>query len=143
MVCPKFNSHVCKLKRWEHFCFYFVQLGVQRGAFIGGVPNVPKLLMLGQSIWLLENKIKIIIIICECRLEQVHLINMMRSALGFRSAKSTNMSKCYKHSLTSDRMNLICIKQFHKHYCIYKLQGFAFASNFGANVHTNTDLYIC
>ncbi len=49
----------------------------------------------------------------------------------------------YMHYLTSDTMNLICIKPFHKHYCIHKLQGFAFASNFGANVTTNTDLYIC
>jgi hypothetical protein len=33
IVCPKFNSHVYKLKRWamgEYFCFYFA-IGVQRG----------------------------------------------------------------------------------------------------------------
>jgi hypothetical protein len=47
MVCLKFNSHVYKLKRWnlmEHICFFFffLQLGVQRGASIWGMPNVQK-----------------------------------------------------------------------------------------------------
>jgi len=40
MVCPKFNSHVYKLKRWnlkEHMNFYFAA-GVQRGDSIGACP---------------------------------------------------------------------------------------------------------
>jgi len=46
MICPKFNSHVYKLKRWNlGVCI----LGVQRGA---GMHNVPK--KLGQSTWLLK-----------------------------------------------------------------------------------------
>jgi len=45
MVCPKFNSHVYKLKRWtvgEHSCFDFAKLGVQRGASIGACPMFQK-----------------------------------------------------------------------------------------------------
>jgi len=41
MVCPKFNSHVYKLKRvghGEHICFYFAIGVVQRGASIGECP---------------------------------------------------------------------------------------------------------
>ncbi len=33
IVCPKFNSHVYKLKRWamgEYFCFYFCNWGPKR-----------------------------------------------------------------------------------------------------------------
>jgi hypothetical protein len=44
MVCPKFNPHVCKLKRGsieEHFCFY-LQLKVERGASIGECPMFQK-----------------------------------------------------------------------------------------------------
>jgi len=44
MVCPKFNSHVYKLKRrimWEYICFYFAT-GVQRGAFIWESPMFQK-----------------------------------------------------------------------------------------------------
>jgi hypothetical protein len=33
-----------------------LQLGVQRGASIGGMPNIPKKLLMGQLIWLLKNK---------------------------------------------------------------------------------------
>jgi hypothetical protein len=60
MVCPKFKSHVYKLKRWvmgEHICFYFVT-GVQRGASIGECPMFQKHCLMGQSMWLLQNKIK-------------------------------------------------------------------------------------
>jgi hypothetical protein len=60
-VCPEFNSHVYKLKMYaegEHICFYFAT-GVQRGASIGGMANVPKTLLIGQSTWLLyRNKKK-------------------------------------------------------------------------------------
>jgi hypothetical protein len=47
MICPKFNSHIYKLKKGrlsgEHICFYFAT-GVQRGASIEGSskPKVPK-----------------------------------------------------------------------------------------------------
>ncbi len=43
-VCPKFNCLVYKLKRSNprvDICFYFATV-VQRGASIGGMPNVPK-----------------------------------------------------------------------------------------------------
>ncbi len=40
-----------------HFIF-ILQVGVQRGASIGGMPNFPKKLLTGQLIWLPENKIK-------------------------------------------------------------------------------------
>jgi hypothetical protein len=49
---PKFNSPVYKLKRWNpgvQICFN-LQLGVQRGASIEGMPNVPKKLLMGQSL---------------------------------------------------------------------------------------------
>jgi hypothetical protein len=52
MVCPKFNSHVCKLKRLpieEHICFYFSTRGPKR-YFYWGVPSVAKILVMGQSI---------------------------------------------------------------------------------------------
>jgi len=52
MVCPKFNSDVCKLKMLpieEHICFYFSTWGPKR-YFCWGVPNVPKNLVTGQSI---------------------------------------------------------------------------------------------
>jgi hypothetical protein len=32
----------------EHICFYFAT-GVQKGASIGGMANVPKTLLIGQS----------------------------------------------------------------------------------------------
>jgi hypothetical protein len=53
---------VYKLKRWacligECAYFYFA-IGVQRGASIWEMPNVPKNLMIGQSIWLLQPKQK-------------------------------------------------------------------------------------
>jgi hypothetical protein len=62
MVCPKFNSHVCKLKRLpmeEHIYFYFSTWGPKR-YFYWGVPSVPKILVMGQSILPLpknENKL--------------------------------------------------------------------------------------
>ncbi len=34
LVCPKFNSHVNKLKKVAHFYFYFCNWVVQRGASI-------------------------------------------------------------------------------------------------------------
>ncbi len=55
MVCPKFNSHVYKPKRWtpgECCCFYFAKLGGPKRCFYWGMPNVPKNLMMAQSIWL-------------------------------------------------------------------------------------------
>jgi hypothetical protein len=44
MVCPKFNSPVCKLKRIDQQCTIVsvLQLGVQRGASIAGMHNGPK-----------------------------------------------------------------------------------------------------
>jgi len=52
MVCPKFNSHVCKLKRLpieEHICLYF-STWCPKKYFYWGVPNVLKNLVMGQSI---------------------------------------------------------------------------------------------
>jgi hypothetical protein len=61
MVCPEFNSHVYKLEMYakgEHICFYFATR-VQKGAPSGGMDNVPKTLLIGQSTWLLhQNKKK-------------------------------------------------------------------------------------
>jgi hypothetical protein len=45
MVCPKFNSHVYKLQRWNLGASTFVsilQVGVQKRCFNWGMPNVPK-----------------------------------------------------------------------------------------------------
>ncbi len=44
MLCPKFNSHVYKLKRWTIWSTFFsiLQLAVQRGAFIGSAQCSPK-----------------------------------------------------------------------------------------------------
>jgi hypothetical protein len=57
MVCPKFNSHVYKLKTWnlvwKHICFYFAVGGSMKCFSIGACPNVPKKLLMGQSMWLL------------------------------------------------------------------------------------------
>ncbi len=56
MVCPEFYSHVYKLEmyaKWEHICFYFATR-VQKGAPTGGMDNVPKTLLIGQSTWLLH-----------------------------------------------------------------------------------------
>jgi hypothetical protein len=72
MVCPKFNSPIYKLKRWNpgvHICFY-LQVAVWRGASIGGMLNVPKKMLMGQSIWLLFLKRKKS---CEC----THDCNML------------------------------------------------------------------
>jgi len=57
MVCTKFNSPVDKLKSRGAHLFLFCKW-VRRGASIGGMPNVPKKLVMGQSIWRPENKIK-------------------------------------------------------------------------------------
>jgi hypothetical protein len=54
------NSHEYKPKRWaigEHTCSYFGTEGPKR-CFYGRVPNVPKKLMMGQSIWLVQKKKK-------------------------------------------------------------------------------------
>jgi hypothetical protein len=51
-VCPKFNSHVCKLKRLpiqEHICLYFSTWDPKR-YFYWGMLNVLKKLVMGQSI---------------------------------------------------------------------------------------------
>jgi hypothetical protein len=51
MVCRKFNSYVYKVKRWaigEHISFYFGVGGPKRCCY-GGVPNVSKKLVMGQS----------------------------------------------------------------------------------------------
>jgi hypothetical protein len=43
MVCPEFNSPVYELKRQTlGYTFSALQLGVQRGASTGAMPNVPK-----------------------------------------------------------------------------------------------------
>jgi hypothetical protein len=57
MVCTKFNFPVYKQKSRGAHLFLFPKW-VQRGASIGDMPNVPKKLLMGQSIWLPENKIK-------------------------------------------------------------------------------------
>jgi hypothetical protein len=51
MFCPKFNSHVYKLKMWaigEH-------MG-EKTCFNWGMPNVLKTLMMGHSIWFLQKE---------------------------------------------------------------------------------------
>ncbi len=62
MVCPKFNSHVYKLKKVdhrEHISIYFA-LGGPKSCIYWGIPNVRKKLVMGQSIWPLQkNKIKL------------------------------------------------------------------------------------
>jgi len=58
MVCTKFNSLVYKLKSRGAHLIFILQVGVQRGASIGGMPNLSKKLLMGQSIWLPENQIK-------------------------------------------------------------------------------------
>jgi hypothetical protein len=58
MVCPKFNSHVHKLKRLvirEYICFYFA-IGVQRGASIEECSMFPKKMLMGQWIWLFQKR---------------------------------------------------------------------------------------
>jgi hypothetical protein len=54
-VCPKFNSHVYKCKRWVSL-FSTLHLAVQRGGSIGKCPS--KILVMGQSIWPLFEKMK-------------------------------------------------------------------------------------
>jgi len=59
MVCPKFNSHVYKLRkvgyRGAHL-FPFCSWDPKR-CFYWGVPNVPKeLMIISQSIWLLQKE---------------------------------------------------------------------------------------
>jgi len=49
LVCPKFNSHVNKLKKVAHFCFYFLQLGGSKRCFYLGVSNVPNLFFFGDG----------------------------------------------------------------------------------------------
>jgi hypothetical protein len=44
MVCPKFNSHVYKLKKLNlrmHICFYSA-IGCPKRCIYWGIPNVPK-----------------------------------------------------------------------------------------------------
>jgi hypothetical protein len=62
-VCPKFNSHVYKLKRyigcWEMHLFLFSNWEVQRGASIGECAQCSKKhLLMGQWIWLFSQKRK-------------------------------------------------------------------------------------
>jgi len=60
LVCPKFNSHVYKLKRYSklgHICFYFAP-GVQRPASIEKCQMFQKIWSWGQSMWLLHQKNK-------------------------------------------------------------------------------------
>ncbi len=60
MICPKFNSHVYKLKRYvvgKYICFSFATRDPKR-CFHWGVINIPKKLLMGQSIWLLQKKKK-------------------------------------------------------------------------------------
>jgi hypothetical protein len=58
MVCPKSNSHhVYKLKKVGHrraYSFLFCYLGSKE--VLGGVPNVSKKVVMGQSMCLLSNK---------------------------------------------------------------------------------------
>jgi len=44
MVCPKFNSHAYKLKRWAIWStfFYIFATGCPKRCFYWGVPNAPK-----------------------------------------------------------------------------------------------------
>jgi hypothetical protein len=70
-VCPKFNSHVYKLKSYvvgEHICSYFVT-GVQKVLLLRSTQYSQKKLVMGQSTWLVQNKEQK----CECTHE---LINM-------------------------------------------------------------------
>jgi hypothetical protein len=56
MVCPKFNNHVNKVKRWamgEHYCFYFATKEV---LLFGSAQMFQIFLMMGQLIWLLKKK---------------------------------------------------------------------------------------
>jgi hypothetical protein len=39
-----------KVKLMEHYLGFYFAIGVQRGASIGGMPNVPEKLLMGQSI---------------------------------------------------------------------------------------------
>jgi hypothetical protein len=53
MVCPKFNSHGYKLKRWaigQHICFYFCDLGSKEVHLLGGAQCSKKLVM-GQLVY--------------------------------------------------------------------------------------------
>ncbi len=58
VICPKFNSPVYKTEkvghREQHICFYFAT-GSPKRLFYWGLPNVPKQLVMGQSIWPLQN----------------------------------------------------------------------------------------
>jgi hypothetical protein len=57
MVCPKFNSHVYKLQRWNPGGSTFVSiLRSKRGVSIGTCPMFQRNLLMGQSIWLLWKK---------------------------------------------------------------------------------------
>jgi len=59
MVCPKFNNHVNKVKRWaigEHYCFYFATKEV---LLFGSAQMFQIFLMMGQLIWLLKKKKKL------------------------------------------------------------------------------------
>jgi hypothetical protein len=58
----------------EHDCFHFAT-GFQTGASIGGMPHVPKKLLMGPSIWLLE------IYICRCTHEPITLNHKLLTPL--------------------------------------------------------------
>jgi hypothetical protein len=61
MVCPKFNPHVYKLKKVDHrkhIWFYFA-IGGPKRCIYWGIPNVPKKLVMGQSIWPLQKQKKV------------------------------------------------------------------------------------
>ncbi len=47
MICPTFNSHVHKLKRWILRAFFIATKGPKR-CFYWVMPNVPKTLMMDQ-----------------------------------------------------------------------------------------------
>jgi hypothetical protein len=50
MVLPKVQVSCYKVKRWHHICFYFAA-GSPKKSFYWGVLDVPKLFVMGQSIW--------------------------------------------------------------------------------------------
>jgi hypothetical protein len=54
MVCPKFNSHAYKLKRWASVFVTILWLGSPKRCLYSECPSVPKELVMDQSTWLFK-----------------------------------------------------------------------------------------
>jgi hypothetical protein len=81
---------------------FILQLGVKRGASIGGMPNVSKKVLVGQSIWLLSKRKR-----KSC--EHTHdLINMNHTLSAIVSPNKGSKILVHLHMFFHRRVSMYC-----------------------------------